>query len=622
VKLAYDGAYVQENPRDPRTWSRARLLGATQYLVDDALERGIALAGLYDEDKRDDIGLGTALGGLAGGGLGAVGGTLAAPLLGVDPRIGGAVGLGLGGGGGALLGRALKKRQWDEIEGWGGDKEASAVEKAAAAMAKYALKGKDEEEQTEAERIKELEEKGRESAISGASRAHHMDRHQRGKRIGETAGRLAGIAGGGLGGALLYPENPLLAAALGMVGGGWGGGRLGRTIGEEIDIARTKRASVKDLAAKMVEGLKLAQEGEPIGGEVPEAPMASPSDTPDASMEGAQGSTEDLVPEPMPQNYLQAEALGQLAQNQQEANWHRQRADQAIQSAAIQTEQAQAEMQAVQEESAMLQEQASQAQQRIQAALQEAVQARDEALQQTEIAANMRMALQKQRQAMMEIASQDPAADSATALGVSLQQPPPEPPMEGVPQAHEGQPPPAAQQPPAPGEAPDSGMEPAPGAEGEGGGAPAAVPPIGAAPPGGGAPEPGMPQGPPAPKPPEMEVPTMTTTASVKTAADPASIGAAVAGGAGAISGLHSAMRDTDPFRMDLLKERLDTLQQEQDGSYPQAARLAKVKKQIAEAELAQQFPREVTLRRAAGEALSSALKGGGIGRGLAVLSR
>jgi bacterioferritin (cytochrome b1) len=116
----------------------------------------------------------------------------------------------------------------------------------------------------------------------------------------------------------------------------------------------------------------------------------------------------------MPINYLEAEVAGQQAQQQNEASFYRERNQQASQD----NQMLQQQMQSMQTSLAQLQEQAAQSGAQIEQATMEASTARDEALAQTQQAAQMRMGVQRMRQAMMELASQEP---EAYAPGVSTQ---------------------------------------------------------------------------------------------------------------------------------------------------------------------------------------------------------
>jgi hypothetical protein len=122
----------------------------------------------------------------------------------------------------------------------------------------------------------------------------------------------------------------------------------------------------------------------------------------------SQGASQEL----QPVNYLRAEQMGQEQQDQQAVNFYKgkqQEAQQAAQMAQQQLEQTQQQMQ-------QIQQQADASQQQIEQALQQATAAQDDGLQKAQEAANMRIAMQKFRADLMNLASQDPAAATAQQM--------------------------------------------------------------------------------------------------------------------------------------------------------------------------------------------------------------
>lgn len=453
-----------------------------------------------------------------------------------------------------------------------------SVDKAAAALAKIAKEVPTDEE---------LKETGRQRGVTAIAAEHERERSRRGERAGKAVGTLGGAAAGGALGRRIIggPAGTLGGAVL----GGLAGRGMGGELGTEVDIARAKTSSISDLAARMAAWVKTAQEPE----EAAEAPMSAPT------AGGGSGAQEQL-----PSNYLQAEAIGQEVQNTNEANYFREKARAAEAQAAQSGQAAQEQLSQMQMGTEQLQMEADSAAQRIQAALQEAMKARDEALQQTEIAANMRLAMQKQRQTLMELASQDPAPSTSAAMSASIDgtlppappAPPVEPPMEGQAVLPEGAV--GADRAPVPNTAPGS----APAAGAKDMNAPAGVPP-------GPPPESASPA---AGGPPLRQKTSAAEGGTEKTAYLGALAGAVV----GAAAGAGSVYRDQGR-NLGEMQERLSDLQRAQDGSYGQAAAAARLQKEIADTSLAQQFPGHVAARRAAGTALNFGLRGAGIEQGI-----
>ncbi len=505
--------------------------------------------------------LGTGAGWRGGAVLGGTGGLALGTALGLDPVLSGMAGAGLGAGLGGYTGYRVATRGLDKPKEKSEAKEAAAKapllpEELDAAVADQALKG-------------------RLAAVQGASRAESMARHQRGERVGDVLGRLAGTAGGALLGKKL-----LGGGAQGTLGGaGIGyllGGKVGKEVGTEVDTYRKKSASVlSKLAHRMAKRVKLAEE---LGmGDPGEASMATPTDS----------------PELQPTNYLAAEQLGQQAQHAQELAFFKNKAQKAMQQAMSAMQQSQGQMEQMQTQMAELQQQADSAKQNIEQALGEAMQARNEALSQTQVAANMRMGMQKLRQQMVEIASQDPAAVAAQELDNVANQSK----QQAAEQA-------AMEQQQA---SMDAGMMDPAAAAGPAAQAPAPQTAPGAAPAAGSPDMNANAGGPPGPGG-EM---SRETQGGIKESS--AKLAGWLGAGAGAIYGGGKSLYDAAKLieaNPQALRDKVQVLEQTQDGSYGRAAELAKAKKTLADAELAGQHPGGFGLRASAKGAVLGALRG------------
>lgn len=418
----------------------------------------------------------------------------------------------------------------------------------------------------------ELKEHGRQRAVANISAEHHREAARRGER----AGRALGAIGGGVGGAALGKKliGGRSGTIAGLAAGTLAGRALGGELGTEADIARSKKASIDKVAAAMVGWVKQADEM--AGGTMDrEAPMASPTD----------------MQEVAPVNYLQAEWIGQQAQNRQEADFYRRRAVVAEQQAAQVQQATQEALQQAQQQAAMAQETAASADQRVQAALGEAMQAKDDALKQTETAARMRIAQQDLRMRLMELASQDPDQAAAMNLAASTGQATP----MGTPVGQVG--------------APDAGLNAGiPGGSGPAGAAPDQQTAPGAAPPAGSPDMNANAGGAPGPDMSSAQV-TQNKVGSAKTAGP-------LGFGLGALVGAADQgykLRSAYNAGVDPAKERVAQLEQAQDGSYAQAAALARAKGALANRELLMQFPG----RTSAKGVLMGAGKGAALGHAI-----
>jgi hypothetical protein len=353
-------------------------------------------------------------------------------------------------------------------------------------------------------------------------------------------------------------------------------------------LENKKPKSVKEAAIRMrfkVAAMKLAQ---PPLGEPAEAPMSSPSDT------------EQL----QPQNYLQAEMMGQQTQQGRESEFYKSRAqmaEQAAQQAAQQAQEAQA--------------QADQAQQSLQPFMGQAMQAQDEALKQTQVAANMRMGMQKLRQQMLEVASQDPAEVASQELEAQLNPQPAAAPAPEDPSAAGGAP--AA----SPAEAEketeeaaraqnDADKQTAQAAQAQAGGPPVAPPPEGTPPPGATA----SPSG-------GADISTMEPSGGLKAAGVmqgmahgalqlakerlPWAVAGAAVGAAGGVG--YGQLRGPNPDR---LRQRVQQLEAQENGGFRRAMQLAAAQNSLAAAEERERNP----ARAMAGDAASGAIGGAATG--------
>ena len=238
--------------------------------------------------------------------------------------------------------------------------------------------------------------------------------------------------------------------------------------------------------------LKLAEDPPgvgPSGGMAEMAPQANPNAAGGQPDPAAAGPPPQPAPDPtpnnypqntVPSNYLASEIAGQKAQEANESAYYRQQLDQTK----VETQQLQQQVSDTQAQLTELQGQASQAGAQIQQASATASQAQATALQQTQTAANMRMGMQKIKQQMIDLASQDPEAigglptEMAPGVGEGAEvgQPQVGPDVMPVDPAV-AQAPPQGGQPPG-GPPPDGGQPPGP--------PPGGPPPGGPPPPGGG----------------------------------------------------------------------------------------------------------------------------------------
>jgi bacterioferritin (cytochrome b1) len=417
---------------------------------------------------------------------------------------------------------------------------------------------------------KELKETGRQRGVTSMAAEAQREKGRRGERVGGLVGRLLGAAGGA-GGAYkasksLGPAGRMAAMVAGGAGGSSLGRHLGREVGTELDIAKNAAAMRFTRALE-----KRAQEPGMAG----EAAMPSPA------------AGQEL----QPQNYLQAEQMGQQAQSANESAYYQQQLQESQQAMQGMQEQVQSAMMQLEQ----LQQQAGEANMNVQQAAQSAQQAHDMATEQTMQAAKARIGAQQMRQQMLQLASQDPQALGEAAMGPSPEEMAMQQAQEqgGMPGAEGGQ---------APGEAPpdDAGGPPAE-QEGPAGQAPSPETAPGSAPPEGQA-DANAPASGESPAAIGGGGPPSATPVQVKVGSARL-MGAAVGAGLGAGgSVIHGA-------RAPGLKQKVEDLKGQQDGGFMQAARLAKAQAASATADLA------------AGHPAASAIKGGLMGAGMGALA-
>lgn len=395
------------------------------------------------------------------------------------------------------------------------------------------------------------------TAASGTERAHanleakhETFRHTGGERSGSLAGKALGAAAGGLAGHRIGGSfgSPGAHAAMTLGGAALGthlGGKLGKDIGRGVDAAgHDKHAAAFKLALQEVNLEELAAQEE-AGGAAQEQNEAAffrqKAQEAQAQLEGAQ--QESMAAQQQIQQ-LQEQVAGNDAQMQQSM----QQAQMTQQGALANVQQA--HMVATQ-------------------ATQQAMQATDEALKNQQMAAAMRMALQEMRGNMMDVASRDPAPEVGAQLaGQGAETTPP-----AVPAPEET--------PPNNGPA---GEAPAPGA------APGAPPPEGdesvQAPT-------ASPESPPAAQP---ATDGGLKEAGLKEKAPYMAAGALLGGGATAL-GSQRGYGD--------LRQKVQQLEAAKGGGFSQALDLAKAKSMLAAGEMSEQHP------------VASTLAGGLVGAGM-----
>lgn len=448
----------------------------------------------------------------------------------------------------------------------------------------------------------ELKEEGRKRGVTALAAEATREKGRKGERMGGLIGRAAGAAAGaGAGyaaGSGLSKGGRLASAAIGGLAGSSLGKHVGSEVGAERDIKHnspkftpiSKLGGLAEKTAAMrmqLALLKLADDGS----------MMAPTGEQDQGAMSPPPPAQELAP----QNYLQAELMGQQAQEAQEQQFYR---DQ-LKSQQQQTQQLNQQVQQMQQQLQQTQQQADQAQQQISQATQQAVQAQDQATQQAQEAANARISAQRMRAQILDLVSKDPSMFSIEQQA----QPATDQPVDanGQPVPPEGQP-------------PDAGNG-APAQEGPAAAAPAPNTAPGAEPPAG-APDMNAPAGPPpGPNPAGAEGTTSQQNIEgtpEKTSADwrfyqmlaagaghrpfdgsPAGragegktasvalplLGAGL-GAAGGVAGSLMAGRNVAG-----LQQRVQELEESQDGGFRKALALASARKALVGGQLAQEHP-------------------------------
>lgn len=251
------------------------------------------------------------------------------------------------------------------------------------------------------------DEVGKERARASVAAEFEKEKHHKHETSGALLGRLAGAAAGGAAMHRAGHGNPL--ATLGGVAlGHHMGGSFGKEMGARADrVEHDKHASAFKLALDSM-GLGDSGRGQQM------AQQAAPEEPGPAAVPAPSQGVEPRVPAAV-QAFLEAQRAGDVAAEQSQAEFLRQK-----------LEEARAGQTAAEEQSAALQEQqaahdAQQAeiQQQVQDSIAQAAQAQDQVLQEQQAAAAMRMAFQQLRGQVLQIASTDPPALSSDAAALS-----------------------------------------------------------------------------------------------------------------------------------------------------------------------------------------------------------
>jgi hypothetical protein len=417
-------------------YQKTRLQGALEGMSSGSVLGGLAGAGLGalvapKGNRTLGTGVGLLSGMAAGAPLGAaVGAVKKAGVADVAPAFGGlSAGYGMGGNAAEATARAVAPQQHDEAAGTTARRMAMLAAPAAGVGAMVA-----------AHKLKAVPR-----ALGALNRLSPLGTIAE-PAIEQEIARLAVPAGAALGGSVL--------------GGALAGGAVGAT-------------KHKEAADAFARGLRKLAFGEPQpnGGQAQQAMMPPPVPQPPPEVAPAAVGYDQPAPEPQPgaaalesspfegMNYLGAEQAGRAAQEQNESAYYRQK----FQEAAQQLEMVQGDATAAQASAEQLQQQHALVNQDVSSATNEALEANVEATRQAQAAANLRIGLEKMRQQLMGIVSQDPELLAQTptmdpALGDPGLEAPPE---EGGP----------AGEAPSPGQAPGA-APPGPGAPGETGAEP------------------------------------------------------------------------------------------------------------------------------------------------------
>ena len=522
----------------------------------------------------------------------------------------------------------------------------------------------------------ELKETGRQRAVTNMAAEAHREKHRRGERVGETIGRAAGAVGGAAAGKKFIGGRSGTIA--GLAAGLMAGGKAGKEVGTEHDIRKNAAMSEEAMKAfqKNRQGLKKFEKTifEPskfalpkkaveesvkkadsahiadlihstlnAGSKLKPSNYAHIADAPKAVAGAAKGlapgafSMKSLMgggghpalsggfgaklaekiaamrrevallkladdgegqmaaptaPDLEPINYLAAEIAGRQAQEQNESAYYREQMNQMRQEAQMMQQQ----LSDTQGQIQQLQDSSAQSGAQIQQALQQAQMASDEATQTAIEAVKARLGAQQLQRQILQAASQDPQA-----LGEAAMAPPAPAPGMGM-----GMSPDGGQ---APAEGPDAGDGQAP-PEGPAGAAPSPGTAPGSAP-AAGAPDMNQNAGPP----PGANGQDAMPTGQYKTGGlSPAAIRLMGAVGGGALgAGSSLALGQNVPG----LRNRVETLGGSQDGSFGQAAALARSKAMLAQGELAEAHPMGSAIKGGLAGALLGATAAPTIGRNM-----
>lgn len=399
------------------------------------------------------------MGALAGAIPGGIGGAIAASRYGKA----GPLGMALGGVGGAIVGAAPgamyalgKQRDYENMYN-------PELKMAAAPTTAH-----------------EDREAARRAASKAVAWRHEQRKYTKGERYGDIVGRLVG-AGVGAGSSRAATKNPLASIA-GVAVGQHLGGHVGRYLGKDKDEADYQKSRDKEKEASVRFATKLA-EMQGVPGKI--AFMRKHAFDGDVSQWLAQEQMMGQVQEQAEADYFkqqaqQAKTLSQQkdqeAQGLQQQLQQLQQQQQQMQQALDQSGQVQRQVldQARQVEQAATQSAAS-AHQTATASMLQTMQSQQEIMRHKGMTSNMQQAVQEWKDQLMQIAQADPTQGAGQQVGMPLSGPAPQPPagQEGM----------NAAPPPGKGEAPTQGGEAdngpattAPGAEGN----PSAPTPTGA----------------------------------------------------------------------------------------------------------------------------------------------
>ena len=211
---------------------------------------------------------------------------------------------------------------------------------------------------------------GKERAHAALAAEFEKEKHHQGEGRGGLVGKLLG---GAAGAAVMHrygKGNPLAT-----LGGAYLGEHLGGQVGKHMGAGADRRAYEKGASA-----FKLALEGAGM----PQAPALDPAT----------------------QQYIAVEQQAQAAQDVNEAQFLRQK----LEEARSQQQAADAKSALLEQQQAMSTEQLASAQQQVQQAIEQASQAQDQSTAQSQASAAMRMAYQQLRGQILQLASADPPA--------------------------------------------------------------------------------------------------------------------------------------------------------------------------------------------------------------------